>query len=184
MNDQRGKFSVATLGLIGLLLSGCAGNGLQLPGMAFGNAGGTGVEFERTPYVLPSVVAVSTPENPNVSKFLMNLSVKNYMEKDSGKIWVKAYSEYFTSQGKEQLCKQTEWIPVGPLPPGKSWTRAAYPVDKFSECKCLRPECSGTLWISLHAKQGATQRVPGTNTALLVRWSPDGKLQNMTVDSF
>ena len=75
MNDQRGKFSVATLGLIGLLLSGCAGNGLQLPGMAFGNAGGTGVEFERTPYVLPSVVAVSTPENPNVSKFLMNLSV-------------------------------------------------------------------------------------------------------------
>jgi hypothetical protein len=182
MNRSRGNISVPIFALLSVLLTGCAGNALQLPGLQLGG-GGNGVELERTPFVLPSVVAMSST-NQNVSKFLMNVSVKNYTEKAAPKLWLKAHSEYFATVNKEQLCEQTEWIAVDPLPPGKSWTLAAYPIDKFSDCKCLRPKCTGSLWLSLHPKQGATKRLPGSNTALLVHWLPDGKIQNMTVDEF
>jgi hypothetical protein len=189
MNRLSGNVSVAALALSGWLLGGCASNGLSglnVGGIALSSAPGTGVEFERVGSLWPIVTPAALPasaggDHVGSPRFLMNVAIKNYTDKDHPQVWMKMVSEYSTKDQK--ACKQVKWFQTDKLAPGKSWTQVAYPVDTYSDCKCIKNECAGKVAISLHPKQG-DQRLKGDNTGLNIIWDRGGLLQKSEVTTF
>jgi hypothetical protein len=142
---------------------------------------GKGVEIVKAPLVSPVVV-------PAPDVFKMNVAVKNFSESaSSDDLWLRVYSEYWSKANpaaNEPPCSQTEYLHVGVLAAGKSWAKADYRIDRASNCPCVKNNCPGHVWLSLHVAPGYGPHIAGDNTALHVNWAADGDLAKMTIAPF
>ena len=142
------------------------------------------VQIARIPFISPIVVPVVNPPQ----QFQMNVGVQNYGKANSPDLWLKIYTEYWSTAQHGALqppCSNTDWVHVGVLAPNQGWGLSDYRIDRGNQsCPCIKNSCPGHVWLDLHVAQGYEPHIKGPNTALHVNWVPSGDLAQMTIKEF